>query len=94
MALERHLICERATGLWGAGKDRWMLIVHTDTGEKLVQHEWSLDNPDKGEVSHGAKTISLVDFLKSDQSDDEAKEKLGKLLKDMGLNDAARPAEV
>jgi hypothetical protein len=87
MALERHLICERAVGSSREGKDRWTLIVRTGTDEKLVQYEWSLDNTAKGDVSHGAKTTSLVDFLESDQSDDEAKEKLGRLLKDMGLND-------
>jgi hypothetical protein len=87
MALERHLIYERAVRSSGEGKDRWTLIVRTDTGEKLVQYEWSLDNPVKGDVSHGAKTTSLFDFLESEQSDDEAKKKLGRLLKDMGLSD-------
>jgi len=82
--LERHLIYERVTGSLGRGSDRWTLIVQTDTGQKMVQHEWSLD---KGAVRHGATTISLNEFLKSDQSDTDIMQKLGKLLTELGLND-------
>jgi hypothetical protein len=82
MALQRHLIHERAAGSSDSGKDRWTLIVDTDTGAMLVQHERSHGNPDKP-VSHGAKTISVDDFLKS-EADVEVVERLGKLLSDLG----------
>jgi hypothetical protein len=83
LPLRRIPIHTSVKGALAQTEDWWTLVVNTDTGEKLVEHDWSHGNPYKAKSeSSGTETVSVEDFLKGDNNV-EAQLKLKSLLEEL-----------
>ena len=83
LPIKRIPIHTSVKGAMAETEDWWTLVINTDTGERLVEHDWSRGNPYKAKSeSSGTETVSVDAFLNGDNNV-EARLKLKSLLEEL-----------